>query len=50
MVRRHERFRAIGSDTVFREAQQHGQCVHSAVQFESSVQHERPPTERAPEP
>lgn len=38
MVRRHDRFRTVGLDTVFREIEQSRQCVHSVAQLEPPVQ------------
>lgn len=38
MVRRHDRFRTFGLNTVFREIKQGGQCVHSVAQLQPPVQ------------
>lgn len=38
MVRRHDRFRTVGLDTVLREVEQGGQCVHSVAQLQPPLQ------------
>lgn len=38
MVRRHDRFRTFGLDTVFRETCKGGQCIHSVAELEPPLQ------------